>query len=43
MSEYTFTSERQAHDARRKYINAGRPVSLIAFDPSRNVYTFDVK
>lgn len=43
MSEFTFADERQAHDERRKYISAGRSVSLIAFDPARGVYAFDVE
>lgn len=42
MNEYTYATERQAHDERRKHINTGRSVSLVAFDPGRNAYVFDV-
>ena len=40
--EYTFTSEAEAHARRREFIAAGRPVSLVAFDGSREMYVFDV-
>ena len=39
--EYTFTTEAAAKSSRRNDINAGRSVSLIAFDPSRNLYVYD--
>lgn len=42
--EYTFKSEKSAHRIRRNYINRGCfIVSLIAYDPARNVYAFDVR
>ncbi len=41
-SEKTFQNEAEAHRVRRQYINSGRMVSLIAYDPSRNVYVFDL-
>ena len=42
MREYTYRNEAEAHTARRAFINRGHLVSLIAFDTSRDVYTFDV-
>lgn len=42
MNEQTFTSETQARVARRTHINKGRSVSLIAYDPSRELYVFDI-
>lgn len=41
MTEHTYPHETDAHSARRQLIQKGRQVSLIAFDPSRNVYVFD--
>lgn len=40
--EYTFTGETSAYVARREMLRSGFNVSLIAYDPSRNVYAFDV-
>lgn len=40
--EHTADTERAAHTARRAAINAGASVSLIAYDPSRDVYAWDV-
>jgi len=42
LGEHTFAVEAEAHAARRAFIDAGRPVSLIGFDPAREVYAFDV-
>lgn len=42
MKEYVFANECAAHDERRKFINRNFSVSLIAFDPSRDAYVFDV-
>lgn len=39
--EHTFSSEAQAHQARRTLINQGKSVSLIGFDPARDVYAFN--
>jgi hypothetical protein len=43
MTEHTYASESAAHDARRQYIDAGRAVSLVAYDPARDAYVFDVE
>jgi hypothetical protein len=40
-TEHTYRSEADAHAARRELINQGLSVSLIAFDPARNVHAFD--
>jgi hypothetical protein len=40
-TEHTYRTEADAHAARRELINQGLSVSLIAFDPARNVYAFD--
>ena len=40
--EHTADTDRAAHAARRAAINAGASVSLIAYDPSRGVYAWDV-
>ena len=40
--EQTYTDESKAHRVRRGYINLGYNVSLIAYDPSRDAYVFDV-
>lgn len=42
MGEKIFRSETYAHRIRRQYILDGHQVSLVAFDPSRNRYVFDV-
>lgn len=46
MREYTYpntpTGEQQAHVERRAWIISGFQVSLIALDPSRDVFTFDL-
>jgi hypothetical protein len=39
--EHTFSTEAEAHTTRRTMIDQGTQVSLIAYDPSRNVYAFD--
>lgn len=41
MTEYTFRSEADAHAARRRMIDHGATVSLIAYDAARDVYAFD--
>ena len=43
MTEQTYTNEATARTERRTLINRGKAVSLIAFDPERNVYVFDVE
>lgn len=40
--QVTATTEEQAKAYRREQIEMGEPVSLIAFDPSRELYVFDV-
>jgi len=40
--EYTYKNEKSAKDQRRRLINKGKAVSLIAFDASREVYAFDL-
>lgn len=40
--EYLYAREEDARRQRREYIESGHDVSLIAFDPSRERYTFDV-
>lgn len=40
-TELTFTQESDAHAARRAMIDQGRRVSLVALDPSRDLYVFD--
>lgn len=42
MFEKTFSDEEEAHRSRRSFIARGFRVSLVAFDPSRNVHVFDV-
>lgn len=42
ITERTFSTEAGARSARRALINRGMPVSLIAFDPTRNLFAFDV-
>lgn len=42
MNEYTFHNEAEAHRVRLEHINAGYSVSLIGYDPSREVYVFDI-
>ena len=39
--EMTFKSEVDMNRARREDINAGRSVSLMAFDPTRDLYVYD--
>lgn len=39
--EHTAATELDAHAARRRLINAGHPVSLVAYDPTRDLYVFD--
>ena len=39
--EHTFRTESEARDARRTMIDSGVFVSLIDFDPAREVYAFD--
>jgi len=39
--EHTAATELDAHAARRQLINAGHPVSLVAYDPTRDLYVFD--
>lgn len=41
-TEMTFTSEDTARTARREHIDAGHRVSLLALDPARNLYVFDL-
>lgn len=41
-TEFTYPSEDRARMVRREAIIAGRQVSLIAYDPTRNAYVFDV-
>ncbi|AXQ52894.1 hypothetical protein SEA_NEFERTHENA_30 [Microbacterium phage Neferthena] len=40
--EYTYTNEKSAKDQRRRLINKGKDVTLIAFDPAREVYAFNL-
>jgi hypothetical protein len=40
--EKTFKNETAAHTARRSLIGKGVAVSLIAYDPSRDLFVFDV-
>ena len=39
--EMTFKTEADVNRARREDINAGRQVSLMAFDPTRDLYVYD--
>ena len=39
--EMTFKTEADMNRTRREDINAGRSVSLMAFDPTRNLYVYD--
>lgn len=39
--EHTYKAESAAHAVRREYVERGVAVTLVAFDPSRNVYVFD--
>lgn len=41
-TEKAFKSELAAKSARRELINEGRAVSLIALDPGRDLYVFDL-
>lgn len=41
MSECSYPTEEAARRARRTLISQGAAVSLIAFDPARNLYVFD--
>ena len=41
-TEHTYITEAAAKVARRAHINAGASVSLIGYDPMRNVYAYDV-
>lgn len=40
--EKTFRTEDDARTVRRTLIDQGRQVSLIALDPARDMYVFDV-
>lgn len=40
--EMTHRNEAGAHALRRQFVNNGGIVSLIAFDPDRNLYVFDI-
>ena len=40
--EMTFTTEDQARTTRREYIDKGFRVSLLALDPARDLYVFDL-
>ena len=40
--EKTYRHEEEARDARRTLINSGQEVSLIAYDPARDLYAFDL-
>lgn len=42
IDEYAFRDEDFARQKRRTLINQGKDVSLLSFDPSRNLYVFDV-
>jgi hypothetical protein len=42
MQEWQYEREDDARESRRELIRLGKEVSLIAYDPSRDVYTFDV-
>lgn len=42
MPELTFTDERDARRARRALIDQGRAVTLLAHDPDRDLYVFDL-
>ena len=43
MPEIITITEAKAHDVRRRFINQGMAVSLVAYDPARDVYAFDVQ
>ena len=43
MAEFTYTNEGEAKRIRRMFIDRGRRTSLIAFDPAREVFAFDVE
>lgn len=40
--EHTFEDEREANKSRRALIDNGNEVTLIAFDPARDVFAFDL-
>jgi len=40
--ELGWRGESHAHYARRVYIESGRETSLVAYDPERELYVFDV-
>lgn len=42
IDEYGYQSEAFARQKRRALINQGKVVSLLSFDPSRDLYVFDV-
>lgn len=42
MAEMLYETEALAQNTRRALINAGIAVSLIAYDPARRLYVFDV-
>ena len=42
MREYMYTREEDARRQRRDFIDSGHSVSLLAFDPRRNKFVFDV-
>ena len=41
MKEHTYSTEVAAKAARRRMISEGWMVSLIAYDPARDLYVFD--
>jgi hypothetical protein len=41
-NEYGYATDDEANSKRRYFIDAGRSVSLIAYDVERNLYVFDV-
>ncbi len=43
LKEFTYANEQDAHKARRRMIDRGRRVSLIALDPARDLYVFDAE
>lgn len=42
MTESTHSTEQDAKAVRREFSRQGREVSLIAYDPARDLYVFDV-
>lgn len=40
--ELQFDTDKTARDTRRDFINQGRQVSLLSFDPDRDKYIFDL-